>query len=94
MNKYFVLYFLLINMYTFYLVYSDKQRAKHRKWRIPEKRFFILSILGGSIGTLMSMNIFRHKTKHWYFKYGIPLIIVIQIISISCIIFGNKVKNF
>jgi uncharacterized membrane protein YsdA (DUF1294 family) len=93
MEKYFCGYLLLINIYTFYLTYLDKYRAKHRKWRVPEKNFFILSILGGSIGTLISMKLFRHKTRHWYFKYGIPLIIVIQIIILYCIIYGNKVKN-
>lgn len=94
MAKYFEVYLLLINMYTFYLVYLDKQRAKRRKWRIPEKNFFILSILGGSYGTLISMNIFRHKTKHWYFKYGIPLIVFMQIVIMCCVIFGNKVNIF
>lgn len=94
MEKYFGVYLLLINIYTFYLIYLDKQRAKHRKWRVPERKFFILSILGGSIGTLMSMKLYRHKTKHWYFKYGIPLIIVIQMIAAYYIIFGNKVNFF
>lgn len=94
MEKYFWIYLLLINIYTFYLTYLDKQRAKHRKWRVPEKDFFILSILGGSVGTFISMNLFRHKTKRWYFKYGIPLIILMQIIILYCIIYGNKVKIF
>ncbi|SHI44791.1 Uncharacterized membrane protein YsdA, DUF1294 family [Clostridium cavendishii DSM 21758] len=82
MLNYFIGYIIIINSYTFYLIYSDKKRARNKKWRIPEKKFFIFSILGGSIGTIASMKIFRHKTKHWYFKYGIPSILIFQILII------------
>ncbi len=57
----------------------DKAKAKHHRWRIPEKTLFLVSILGGSIGTWAGMYLFRHKTKHWYFVVGMPAILVLQI---------------
>lgn len=57
----------------------DKRRAKRKKWRIPEKRLFFIALLGGSMGTTLGMHFFHHKTKHWYFKYGMPLILILQI---------------
>ena len=58
---------------------ADKKKAQKGAWRIPEKVFFIVSILGGSLGTWAGMYIFRHKTKHWYFVVFIPLILALQI---------------
>ena len=58
----------------------DKSKAKRRAWRIPEKTLFLLSIIGGSVGTWLGMYAFHHKTKHWYFVVGMPLILVVQII--------------
>jgi uncharacterized membrane protein YsdA (DUF1294 family) len=57
----------------------DKSKAKHHVWRIPEKVLFLVSLLGGSIGTWAGMYIFRHKTKHWYFVVGMPTILILQI---------------
>jgi uncharacterized membrane protein YsdA (DUF1294 family) len=58
----------------------DKSRAKHHEWRIQEKTLFLVSLLGGSIGTWAGMYIFRHKTKHWYFVVGMPAILILQIV--------------
>jgi uncharacterized membrane protein YsdA (DUF1294 family) len=58
----------------------DKRRAIRHAWRIPEKTLFASAILGGSIGAILGMQLFRHKTKHWYFKYGMPAILLMQII--------------
>lgn len=74
-----MLYLILINMVGFFLMGLDKWKAKHRKWRISEKSLFGVSILGGSIGTWAGMYVFHHKTKHWYFVVGMPLILVVQI---------------
>lgn len=63
----------------------DKDRAKRGAWRIPEKTLFVCALLGGSFGTTLGMSAFRHKTKHWYFKYGMPLIFVIQVVLINYI---------
>ena len=60
-------------------MYTDKGRAIKHKWRIPEKTLFLLAIIGGSIGSNLGMYTFRHKTKHWYFVWGIPAILLAQI---------------
>ncbi|NMC56564.1 MAG: DUF1294 domain-containing protein [Eubacteriaceae bacterium] len=78
--KYLIYYLLFINIIAFVAVFIDKQKAKKNRYRISEKALFILASIGGSIGTYISMLIFRHKTKKWYFKIGIPFIIIIQII--------------
>ena len=57
-----------------------RHKTKKNLWRIPEKTLFLASLLGGSIGTLVGMHLFHHKTKHWYFKFGMPLIFIIQAI--------------
>ncbi len=76
---YITIYLLVLNIIGFLIMGIDKRRAKKRMWRIPEKTFFIASLLGGSIGTWAGMYTFRHKTKHWYFVIGMPLILVLQI---------------
>ena len=60
-------YLLLMNIVGLYVMYSDKRRAIKHRFRIPERTLFIVSLLGGSIGTWAGMYLFRHKTKHWYF---------------------------
>ena len=61
-------------------MYVDKRRAIKRKWRISEHTLILTSILGGSIGSLIGMYTFRHKTKHLKFKLGIPIILTIQVV--------------
>lgn len=73
------LYLMIVNIIGFAMMGMDKGRAKRHEWRIPEKTLFLCSILGGSIGTWTGMYAFRHKTRHWYFVVGMPLILVIQI---------------
>ncbi|MGM9979155.1 MAG: DUF1294 domain-containing protein [Clostridium sp.] len=75
-----IFYLLIINIIAFSLMYIDKQKAKKNKWRIKEDTLMISAFLGGSIGALVGMNTFRHKTKHAKFKYGIPAILIFQII--------------
>lgn len=76
-------YILLINLAGFIMMGIDKDRAKRGAWRIPEKTLFTCALLGGSFGTTLGMSTFRHKTKHWYFKYGMPLIFVVQVLLIN-----------
>lgn len=71
-------YLLLMNIVGLYVMYSDKRRAIKQRFRIPERTLFIVSLLGGSIGTWAGMYLFRHKTKHWYFVVGMPLILLCQ----------------
>lgn len=72
-------YLVLVNLWAFVQMGLDKRKAKKQQWRIPEKVLFLPVILGGGIGGIIGMNTFRHKTKHWYFKYGFPLITVLEI---------------
>ena len=64
---------------TFTVYGVDKSKARRGAWRVPEKTLFLLPLLGGSVGALLGMLVFRHKTKHWYFVWGIPLILLAQI---------------
>ncbi len=77
-----LVYLLVMNLIGFYSMYSDKNKAKKGKWRTKEKTLFLFAILGGSIGSIAGMQVFRHKTDHWYFKYGMPLILVLQILLV------------
>lgn len=72
-------YLVVLNIIGMGVMWADKIKAKKGAWRIPEKTLFLVSILGGSIGTWAGMYLFRHKTKHWYFVVGMPLILVLQI---------------
>lgn len=83
MLKYIFFYFLVINLIGFFIMFIDKQRAKHKKWRIPEKNLLGISILGGSIGMLLGMSSFRHKTNHKKFTVGVPAILIIQFIMLA-----------
>ena len=76
-----MIYLIIINIIGFILMSSDKSKAKEGSWRIPEKVFFIVSIVGGSLGTWAGMYVFHHKTKHWYFVVFIPVILALQVIA-------------
>ena len=80
MMKCFLIYLVIMNLYGFLIMGVDKNRAVKHAWRIPEKVLFLSSILGGSIGTWAGMYVFRHKTNHWYFVLGMPLILFLQIV--------------
>lgn len=72
-------YLAAINLATFIVYGADKRRARKGKWRVPEKTLFLLPLLGGSVGALLGMQVFHHKTRHWYFVWGIPAILLAQI---------------
>lgn len=76
--KLFAIYLAVMNVIGVAVMWSDKRRARLHRWRIPEKVLFWVSLLGGSAGTWAGMYLFRHKTKHWYFVVGMPLILVCQ----------------
>ena len=77
-----VYYLLLINMVTFLAFAIDKRRAVKRKWRIPEKTLLGLSLIGGSVGGLIAMYCFRHKIRKPAFAYGLPIMLLAQVIVI------------
>ena len=76
--KLFAIDLVVMNVLGVAVMWSDKRRARLHRWRIPEKVLFGVSLLGGSAGTWAGMYLFRHKTKHWYFVVGMPLILVCQ----------------
>ena len=84
---------IFINIAGFILVAADKRKARKKLWRIPEKVFFILSLLGGCPGVYFALLLFRHKTRHWYFMWGIPLIWVVQLIVLY-LLFGTELLPF
>ena len=67
-----------VNVVTFILYGVDKSRAKKGRWRIPEKTLLLLPLLGGSVGGLLGMAAFHHKTRHWYFRIGLPAMFLLQ----------------
>ena len=77
--KTYIIYFILINVVTFFLFGIDKWKAKKGRWRISEATLLIFAIIGGSIGAWLGMKTWHHKTMHKKFKYGIPLILLVQI---------------
>lgn len=77
--KYFYLYLLIINALGFFLMLSDKRKAIKKKWRVPEATLMWVAALGGSIGSLLGMYTFRHKTRHPKFYIGIPVILILQL---------------
>lgn len=81
-----IAYVIIINIIGLLSMFIDKYRAIKNKWRIPEKTLFLIAILGGSIGSNIGMRLFRHKTKHWYFVFGMPAILIIQLVIISLIL--------
>lgn len=72
-------YVVVINLIGFIIMGMDKRRAKKHAFRIPEATLFTIAIIGGSIGSIIGMRYFHHKTRHWYFVYGMPLILILQI---------------
>ena len=83
--KILLVYLLIINAVGFILMLVDKIKAKKNKWRIPEATLFLVAAIGGSIGSIAGMYTFRHKTKHFSFILGMPLILAIQIVLIILI---------
>ena len=78
-----IIYLIIINIIGFLVMYIDKQKAKKGKWRIPEKTIFIITVLGGGIGTISGMYTFRHKTQKLHFTIGLPAITILEIIGLT-----------
>ena len=82
MHEIFYWYLAIINALVLVVYGGDKLFAKLDSWRVPEKVLLLLALLGGSIGALLAMQIFRHKTRHLKFRYGVPLILLLQIAGV------------
>jgi uncharacterized membrane protein YsdA (DUF1294 family) len=90
--QYAAIYLLLLNLMALIMIRSDKHRAIHRKWRIPERRFMFLAIIGGGIGIYAGCRLFRHKINHPRFMIGVPVILAAQVIAAGCILFFFHVR--
>ena len=81
-----IIYLVMINIITFFVMWLDKRKAKYGKWRIPENTLLLLVVLGGGFGGIAGMYIFRHKTQKSKFVIGFPVILICEII-LSILIF-------
>lgn len=82
-----ILYLVIINFAAFFMMRSDKKRAKNKLWRISEKYLFLAAAAGGSAGAMAGMRMYRHKTKHIGFVIGLPFLFVLQCFVLLWIIF-------
>lgn len=89
LSKIIAIYLIVINIVTFFVYGLDKWKAKRSMWRIREAALLLLAVLGGSIGAWLGMHVWHHKTMHKKFKYGIPLIIMLQIAVVSAVLFSS-----
>lgn len=83
-------YLAVINLDGFLLMAADKRRAKKNKRRIPEATIFLVAVLGGSLGVLLGMYAFRHKTLHTKFTVGVPLLLFFQTVLTLVILYVTK----
>ena len=86
------LYGIIVNIAGFAAMGIDKSRARRKVWRIPESTLFFIALIGGSIGSLLGMYGFRHKTRHWYFVWGMPAILVLQVAVILYLLFASPLS--
>ena len=86
MMRYIFIWMAFASIIGFLLMGIDKSKAKRGVWRIPEKTLLGTAFLGGGAGVWLGMEIFHHKTKHWYFKYGVPAIALLEFIGV-CYVF-------
>lgn len=77
--RYFFYYIVIINIAGFVIMGADKKKAVRGAWRIPEASLFLVALIGGALGCTAGMHFFHHKTRHWYFRYGMPLIFLVQL---------------
>ena len=81
--KILIIYLIVTNVVTFFMYGVDKWKAKRSKWRIREAALLLLAVLGGSIGAWLGMKVWHHKTMHKKFRYGIPLIFILQVAIVA-----------
>ena len=84
---YILLYLLAVNLLLFAVMGIDKYKAKHQLWRIPERTLFVLAAIGGSLGGILGMRLFHHKTLHPQFRYGFPALLILQLILAGFLVY-------
>ena len=88
-----IVYLVLINLAAAALMGIDKRRGRRHVWRIPEKTLFLSAILGGSVGAILGMLLFRHKTKHMSFVVGMPVILLIQLVIAGLLLWKTGILS-
>lgn len=89
--KYIIIYLICINVASFCMYGIDKYKASHNKWRISEATLIVSAVIGGSIGALIGMRIFHHKTRKKKFSIGVPAILILQLVTVvTILILGGK----
>jgi len=78
-RKILVIYLISINIIAFLTFGWDKLQARKNRWRVSEKTLFLSVFLGGGLGAIVGMKVWHHKTRKWYFKFGIPVIVILQV---------------
>lgn len=81
-----VIYLIGVNLIAFALMGIDKAKAKKKKWRIPEKTLFFFAAIGGSVGAIAGMQVFKHKTQHNKFVYGMPALLAFQLMMLALMV--------
>ncbi len=89
-----IIYIVFVNILGFALMGIDKRKAQRGAFRIPEATLFAVALIGGSLGSIIGMQTFRHKTKHWYFKFGMPIIFIVQIALLLLLYFSPLELKF
>ncbi|MBO4654144.1 MAG: DUF1294 domain-containing protein [Bacteroidales bacterium] len=82
-----IFYLMIINIITFFLYGVDKWKAQRSHWRIPESALLGMAAIGGSVGAWLGMQVWRHKTQHSIFRYGVPIILMVQVALLVWILF-------
>jgi uncharacterized membrane protein YsdA (DUF1294 family) len=81
-----IYYLLAVNVLTFIVYGVDKWKARRGRWRVPEATLMGLAALGGSVGAWLAMQLFRHKTQKKKFRYGVPILFVLQVAAVVCFV--------
>ncbi|WP_404453808.1 DUF1294 domain-containing protein [Oceanobacillus kapialis] len=85
-----ILFYLIgVNVITFIIMGMDKQKARKKKYRIPERTFWLLAIVGGALGAIIGMQRYRHKTKHRAFMWGMPILFLVNVASVLYLLYAN-----
>jgi len=88
----FGIYLAIVNLIGFFVMGIDKRRARKKAWRVPEATLFLIALIGGTVGSIIGMYTFHHKTRRWYFVYGMPAILVLHIAIIVYLIFFSPLQ--
>jgi len=83
------IFIAVMNVLSYLLMGLDKRAAQDGRWRVPEKTLFLVTALFGGLGGVMGMHVFRHKTKHWYFRVFFPVLLIVQI-AVLVMLFGVR----